>query len=184
MKKEALVSALLLVSPMSQLQAQDLTNARAQVRIQQQDLIDMQFVSAKTLVGEFWEQDSSGEWGPITLEYNYRISFVKADDEYTYPIDGEWKENTKVMEYEAIVEPVSKDGKKLYGYDGFHYVKRIDENTFKIFDCDSTKTCHPEQYNIVFHIFDTPQGKLMKFKKSSEKDSMFISKSKEYYQVK
>ncbi len=185
MKKEALVSAMLLVSPVSQLHAQDLTNARAQVRTQQQELIEMQFKSAKTQMTEFWEQDENGEWGPISIEHFIRISFVNVENEYSFMSHDSWEGyNGTQMEYEAIVEAVTPEGKVLNDYYGHHYVKRLDGNTFKIFDCDSTRTCHQDYLNIIFHIFDTPNGKLLKFKQSSEQGDMFVNFSKEYYQVK
>jgi len=186
MKKEAIISALLLVSPSSHLQAQDISVAREVVKMQRQELVDMVFVSNNTDVKEFWEQDLSGEWSPMTFRYHYRISFIKSDDTYSYQnAEGEWiYEGKGGLEYEAVVEAVTPEGRVLHDYLESHYVKRMDENTFKLFDCDSTKTCQESGYNIVFHIFDTPNGKLMKFKQSSEKNNMAVNMSKEYNQVK
>jgi hypothetical protein len=178
MKKEALISALLTMSPSMQLQAGDLQAAMQEVRSEKQNLLGMQFVSKQTGVDEFFVDLPGDDYEIKEQEYFVTLSFMEPDNWYYYDGFGG-------MEYEVIVEFKSTlTGEPLENWDRHYYAKRLDENTFKLFDCDSSKKCSDSTYNIEFHIFDTPNGKLLKFKRSSEVDEMKIDFSKEYYQVK
>lgn len=178
MKKEALISALLTMSPSMHLQAQDLQAASEQVRVEKQNLIGMQFVSKNSGLDEFFVNLPGGNYEVKNLEYLVTLSFIEADNWYQYDGFGG-------MEYEVLVDFKSTvTGQSLENWGRTYYVKRLDENTFKLFDCDSSQKCSDSRNNIEFHIFDTPKGKLLKFKRSSEVDEVRIDFSKEYYQIK
>jgi len=177
MKKESIITALLLVGPSHQLQAQDITAARAQVRVQRQELVELSFQSKTTSACSQWELENNNHWVEKKVDCYSRISFINANGNYQYDGSG-------VMEYEVLIDFMTKEGKALNSVDSSYYAKRIDENTFKLFDCDSSRVCSDETSNIVFHIFDTPNGKVLKFKQSSKKEHLSTAIAKEYFELK
>lgn len=176
MKKEVLASAILLMSPASYLSAHELADARARVSVKRQNMIDDRFLGATILTDIFTIPTPDGNWTQKTYDYRLRVSFAKAND---YSFDGHGQ-----MEYEMIVEKVALDGTLLPSDDKYYFVQRTDENSFKAYDCDSTKRCEKDDNNAIFHIFETPSGKILKFKNSSVKGYLMLTAGGIFHEVK
>ena len=163
MKKELLVTSLLLGTPLSGLSANEIKVARAESVSDRQEVIDLIFRSAETYRGKFWSVGSDGEWVQQERDFKIQLSFVKIKTDYS--VWSQSNSNPELeMDYEVIVEYYFVDDgtKELEEY--FYFAKRNSNGKFTMYDCDSTATCKEDFDNSVFWAFDAPEGKGLKFR--------------------
>jgi hypothetical protein len=174
MKNEIILSSILLLNPVSQVLAQEVSSQRTAVAQTKQYLADMTFESPAIKTGQFWSYDeSTKEWVQYSSDYKVRVRFIISRNVETanYTYNGDYQ--NKVMDYEAIVEKVDpQTGAVLETNENAFFAKRLTKNKFRIYDCNSTSTCWDDSEDYIsyadMHVFNTPDGRILKTTKNSK----------------
>lgn len=155
MKKEALVSALLLANPALALAGGALAEARSEALRARADLVESTFASTTTGKATLWVKDAAtGQYVSKETEVFYRVSFLPAGakgNDYEYDGEGE-------MDYEMLVELVDVATGESNGVDNTFYVKKEGGSKLKVYDCDSTKRCTEGFGEAKAYVFTTDDG--------------------------
>lgn len=172
MKKEALVSALLLANPVAALAGTELAAAKRDavaVTKAAADLLSSEFRSKNVYKSKVWVKNDAGDYVEKETEVFYRLTFVPAGikgnaasgDGYEFDGPGE-------LDYEVLVEKVDVATGETTGVDNTYFVKKEGGSRLKFFDCDSTKRCWQDSNNTKAWVFATPEGTGLKIKITEE----------------
>jgi ubiquinone biosynthesis protein Coq4 len=162
MKKELLLASFLMASPVANLTTLDIAEIKAATFKELIDLKSLTFFSKDTILGEVYRYNNETKKPEyITMRYRYKVEFYPIVNRSDIITDDGL--NLKDLEYEAVITKVDlKFNEIIYDKDlGHFYVKRIDENSFQIYDCDSTKTCNSDYSNVRFHIGHIDNDKMV-----------------------
>ncbi|WP_127716317.1 hypothetical protein [Halobacteriovorax sp. HLS] len=163
MKNELIISTLLLTSPIAKTFAQNASSIIHEANLSTDHLIDIQFISKATSLNIYDRK----------TEVTVKVSFHEDEDFY-------WNSQEELpptigMNIEVID---NETGRNIYYYgDSFFFAKRIGQNLYRVYDCDSTSSCYADYGYTDFYIFNTPQGKLIKVKNSTSKTNNFLVES-------
>lgn len=137
--KTTLLASLVLATPACAVTEAEMAEASEEALASRVDLDTKTFVSKDTFEIEEYVQAGPSEWKPVKVTVRYRIHFVAAQrDDYTWDGQG-------AMEAEAIIEAFSvASPDKTYPVDMSYFAKRTGNGTFRLYDCDSTRTCNQD----------------------------------------
>lgn len=163
MKKEMLVSALLLANPLAALANDEIAIVKKEALESSRNLLAAEFRSIKTYQGSHWvwnetKKDSDLVNFQLYLTVKFLAPGVK-DQDYTF--DGEGS-----LDYEVVVSYVDIATGESFGSDNTYYVKKETSSKLRFFDCDSTRRCDSENANSKAYLFNSDQGKVLKIKNS------------------
>ncbi len=169
MKKELILSSLILMNPVGFLQAEDIELAHTRAVISQDQMVQMMFESRdQYLVERYYYNEELAEYEKKQVWARYHISFIPAEDgNYTY-----WHEDYQFtsetgLDYEVIIKE-EVDGEITTYSDSTYYAKHLGGRKYQLYDCDSTSSCAEDYRNTTFYIFPTPKGHVLKIKDSRE----------------
>ena len=134
MKSQLLVSALLLGSNVAQVNAQ---NVKAEAVLSVENGQVHVFETSETFFIK------SHNHGGEVVEAKYRLTFSQIEGSYTYATDA--RRSPRGLDFEVTVEAIeASTGKVIYKSDSQNHAflaKRVSGSTYKLFDCDESRTC-------------------------------------------
>ena len=164
MKKELLLTSLVMLNPVAQATAEEIRSAVTRNASMNQEIADM-IVRSKVVRGQisYYDFETDTYHQQVMEDYYVQIEFEILDEsnsQFILPITVIGRPDL-AMEYKASAYVVrASDDKKLTQLGEQMFVRRLDENSFKLYECDSTATCEEENYNTKMHILtDRRTGK-------------------------
>lgn len=167
MKKELLLSSILVLNPVSLMAQEEISNIVAKENFKKLNLSYLSFVSAETGIDTFYKYNlETREIEEFEKEYYIRVSFTQPNYQDNIGEDVG-------AEFEVIIQKVTTDGMfNHYAIDSVIYVKQVSKTKFEVFDCDSSTRCSFDaETRGMFYIVDTPYGKTLKVKENTFRDS-------------
>jgi len=165
MKRELILSALLLSSPVAttfHLHAQELISSAS---LETDHLVGTMFVSKVQKIVPYGDHEQAFQ-GYVQIKFYNEQNFS-------------WNaENTELPPTIALAIDVFDENGEITYYNGgnFYFAKRVKENLYRLYDCDSTSTCRSESFS-EFYIFNTPDGRIIKAKSKDLRIKHFYSKT-------
>lgn len=142
MKKEILLTSLIMMNPLVNVQARELSEVKMAVKKQFEKLADFTFESTATFDGYYWKYDPTRETSDkVFAKYKIVLEFSDNRDEDMLHTEDQLK-----MEYAFTFKQVFEDGYESYD-DMTYRVDRLGKNKFKLYNCDSTLNCSQGFHN-------------------------------------
>lgn len=159
MKKELLMTSLILLNPISTLQAQEIKEFKSQIISKYVSLSNMVFETEESYSGTYWSYETGKD---VTSKYKLKLSFISHNEtEDIYQGNGNYLAES--MEYSVIVTREYEDGESRdLGYE--FRVDQHDNNTFKLYNCDTTISCS-----------DTNNSSFFKLEKSNQQLTITVN---------
>ncbi|MFG1524619.1 hypothetical protein ABMA67_06385 [Halobacteriovorax sp. RZ-3] len=142
MKKEILLTSLIMMNPVANLQAKEITEVRTQMLSSYETLANLSFESNRSFDGHYWTYND--ELNDATKHYRrfkWAIEIRDNSDETMTHTDNELK-----MEYFLVLHKVFEDGYIVSSESEFR-VDRLTSKRFKLYNCDSSLNCQSDYAN-------------------------------------
>lgn len=164
MKNELLLASILLGSPVAAMSDLNLNDAISISKQYNQENIIGVFKTTKVYPGERWISEN-GEWTKIEIKETIQMELQKVQYQPSY-WDADLNDYVEVeMDYIMIYKSTNiADPSDSQGTSTSFYVKKIEKNLYRLWDCDSSSSCSSEAY-VEFSIYDSPNGRVLKIKK-------------------
>lgn len=154
--KSILIAAAVLATPACTVSEEEMTAASNDAVTARVSLNGETYLSRDTFTIEEDRRRPNGEYVRDRILVRYRLRFIPAGTGYSY--DGEG-----AMEYETIIDAVQVNKPELaYSDDVAYYAKRTDENSFRLFDCDSSHRCADGERSSKLNVFTQNGRKVVK----------------------
>ena len=165
MKKQLLVSSILLTTPAVALSAPELSVLKAKAHAAQKDLVSESFITPKSYASKKWVQDAvTKDWVEVANEVQFRLIFKKSGikgADYFYDSNCE-------MDYEVLVEQIDiKTGEK-FSLDNTYYAKKSKDSKIKLFNCNSTANCRDDGATTLMSIKTVENSAVLSFENTAE----------------
>jgi len=165
MKNELLLASILLGSPVSALTDLNITDTISKSKEFSVSGIIGTFIYPEILDGSrYIEQD--GDWVKVPIKERVMMTLTKARYQPSY-YDRSLNDYVEVeMDYEMTFkrENISDSDDTEISNTNF-FVKKVDKNTYRMWDCDSSANCQSDAF-LEFAIYNTPKGRILKIKRS------------------
>lgn len=142
MKKEVILSSLILMNPVSMMAKAEIQTLRQQVIEKKLDLNHQYFLSTESFESVRTIYDENGEMISIPTTYRIEIRFKTYEDDVE--VDSSTTTEIEKMEFEATVSYLYSDAldKSRREYSGSQYmINQKGDDRFDLYDCDSTLSC-------------------------------------------
>ena len=176
MKNELLLASLLLANPvsaMSEINFQE-TFSISQ-KINSEKLLST-FVMAELIDNTRWIKTDDG-FVEFPVKDRVELQILKADYQPQY-WDNELSTYVDVeMDFEIqFTYRNAADPTDTTGTDTTFFAKKIGENLYRLWDCESSANCRSDEY-MEYSIYDSPEGKVFKVRKA------WTGRDSEYYEL-
>ncbi|MGI4993049.1 hypothetical protein ACRXCV_10490 [Halobacteriovorax sp. GFR7] len=178
MKKEILLTSLIMMNPVANLQAKEITEVRAQMLSKYETLANLSFVSSESFDGHYWTYNQ--DLNDATKHYRkfkWRIEIRDNSDETMTHTEDELK-----MEYFLVLNKEFEDG-YIESSENEYRVDRLTDKVFKLYNCDSTLNCQSEHANTEMILENIGDQKILLIKNLQYVFSQFEYKDVFFVQV-
>lgn len=142
--KSMLIAAAVLATPACSVTQDEVAAAANDAVTARVDLLGETYLSRDTFTVTEYRRRPNGDYVADTITVRYRLRFIPAGAKTTKQTYGDYAyDGDGAMEYETVIDKVEVSAPALaYSDDVYYYAKRKDGNSFRLFDCDSTRNCH------------------------------------------
>jgi hypothetical protein len=164
MKNELLLASILLGNPVSAMTELNLNDVITISKQYNEENIIGVFKSTKIYPGYRWIEEND-EWVKHQIKETIQMSLEKVQYQPSY-WDEDLNDYVEVeMDYTLHLTRTNiADETDTQGTDTSFYVKKIEKNLYRLWDCDSSANCQSNAY-LEFAIYDSPNGRVFKVKK-------------------
>lgn len=141
--KSMLIAAAVLATPACAVTQDEVAAASNDAVTARVDLLGATYLSRDTFTITEYRRRPNGDYVADTIQVRYRLRFIPAGAKTTKEAYGDYSyDGEGAMEYETVIDKVEVSTPELsYSDDVYYYAKRKDGNSFRLFDCDSTRNC-------------------------------------------
>lgn len=166
MKNELLLASILLGQPVAAMTQVDLQNSiQVSKQFNKQEIIGV-FEFGKIIDGHRWIEDENGEIFKVPVKQRL---YMEVKNEVVYQPSYYDEDLNDYVEVEMdqriniIYKNIADENDTVFD-DTEYYAKKVGENRYRLYDCDSSSSCYSSAY-LEFSIYDSPKGKVIKIKK-------------------